>query len=158
MPTQPIPVIEVSGTYRQVGQQIGSRMKDYLHGMSAAMRDHLPPGVSWEALLQQSRLCLTHSRAVYPHLVEELEGIAEGAQVPFDDVFLGMCEDLWESAMWRGGAKGCTDFAARGSATADGSTLLAHTNDLGPESEADLVILKVRAGDDPEFLALSVGG
>jgi isopenicillin-N N-acyltransferase-like protein len=158
MPTQPIPVIEVSGTYRQVGKQIGTKMKDYLQRMSVAMREHLPPGVTWEELLQQSRLCLTHSRAVYPQLVEELEGIAEGAELPFDHVFLGMCEELWEPAMWRGGGKGCTDFAARGKATADGSTLLAHTNDLGPESEKDLVILKVRAGDDPEFLAVSVGG
>jgi len=158
VPTKPIPVLEVSGTYRQVGQQIGSRMQGYLQHMSGAMREHLPPGVTWDQLLGQSRLFLTHSRAVYPKLVEELEGIAEGAQLPLDDLFLGMCEELWESAMWRGGAKGCTDFAARGKATSDGSTLLAHTNDLGPESEEDLVILKVRAGDDPEFLAVSVGG
>ena len=158
MAAQSIPVIEASGTYRQVGQQIGGAMKPCLQRLAAQMHEHLPRGVSWQDLLQKSRLFLTHSRAVYPQYVEELEGIAEGAALPFDDVFLGMCEELWESTMWRGGAKGCTDFAARGKATVDGSTLLAHTNDLGPESEKDLVILKVRAGNDPQFLGVSVGG
>jgi isopenicillin-N N-acyltransferase-like protein len=49
-------------------------------------------------------------------------------------------------------------MVARGRATVDGSTLVAHSNDLGPEVEEDLVILKVRAGDEPEFLGVSVGG
>jgi isopenicillin-N N-acyltransferase-like protein len=99
-------------------------------------------------------------------------------------MFLGVCEELWEPIAWKdqplnaadrlrfsthGGAdsrrrdspeksKGCTDLAARGNATVDRSTLLAHTNDLGPEAEQDLVILRVRAGDEPEFLGVSIGG
>jgi len=162
MTANPIPVIEVRGTYRQVGQQIGERMKPTLQRILSRMRESLPPGVRWEEMLLRSQLCLAHSRAVYPQYVEELEGIAEGAEVPFEEVFLGICEELWEPAAWYGGAstplKGCTDFVARGRATADGSTLLAHTNDLAPEVEEDLVILKVHAGDEPEFLGVTVGG
>jgi isopenicillin-N N-acyltransferase-like protein len=86
--------------------------------------------------------------------VDELEGIAQGAGLPFDEVFVEICEELWEAAAWRG----CTDLVARGRATADGSTLVAHTNDLLPQVEEDLVILKVQAGDDPPFLGVSVGG
>lgn len=157
MATDSIPVIQVSGTHRQVGQEIGARMKPQLQRIVAQMREGLPPGISWEDMLQKGRLCLTHSRAIYSQFVEELEGIAEEAELPFQEVFLGMCEELWEPAMWHR-TKGCTDFAARGRATADGSTLLAHTNDLGPEAEKDLVILKVQAGDEPEFLGVSVGG
>lgn len=157
-----IPVIEVSGPHRQVGQEIGARMKPRLQGMMERMREDLPAGASWKDMLQQGRLCLAHTRAVYPQYVEELEGIAEGADLPFDEVFLGMCEELWEAAAWRVGgarrAKGCTDFAARGRATVKGATLLAHTNDLSPETEEDLVILRVQAGDEPEFLAVSPGG
>jgi len=106
-------------------------------------------------MIDQSRVYLAHSRAVYPRYVEELEGIAEGAGVPFDEVFLSMCEELWEPSVW---SKGCTDMAARGRATLDGSTLLAHTNDLHAEDESSLVILKVQAGDEPEFIAVSAGG
>jgi isopenicillin-N N-acyltransferase-like protein len=105
-------------------------------------------------MLNQSRVYLAHSRAVYPQYIEELEGIAEGAQVPFEEVFLTMCEELWESYSWHG----CTDMAARGKATLDGTTLLAHTNDLLPKSEALLVILKIKAPNEPEFLGISSGG
>jgi isopenicillin-N N-acyltransferase-like protein len=149
-----IPMIEIHGTHHEVGRQIGQRMKPALQRMLAEIRQDLPAGVAWSELLQQGRLYLAHSRAVYPQYIEELEGIAAGADLPFEDLFLEMCEELWEKAAWRG----CTDLVARGRATADGSTLVAHTNDLSPEVEEDLVILKVQAGDDPEFLGVSVGG
>jgi len=133
-------------------------MKPQLQRIVVQMREGLPAGASWEDMLGRSRLYLVHSRAIYPQFVEELEGIAAGAEIPFDEVFLGICEELWEPAMWRGTARGCTDLAARGRATADGSTLLAHTNDLSPETEEDLVILRVQAGVEPEFLGVSAGG
>jgi isopenicillin-N N-acyltransferase-like protein len=162
MGTAPIPVITVRGTFRQVGQQIGARMRPTLQQMVDQQRQGLPPGVEWAEMLRRGQLFLEASQAVYPHYVEELEGIAEGAEVPFAEMFLGMCEELWEPAAWqkagRGASKGCTDLAARGRATVDGSTLLAHTNDLYPQVEKDLVILKVQAGDEPEFLGISVGG
>ncbi len=154
MPNHPLPLIEARGTHRAVGQQIGTKCREQIQSLCAALRHELPPGVTWEAMLAQSRLYLAHSRAVYPQYIEELEGIAEGAQVSFDEVFLTMCEELWESFAWRG----CTDMAARGKATADGSTLIAHTNDLLPKTESMLVLLKVQAGDEPEFLGVSVGG
>jgi isopenicillin-N N-acyltransferase-like protein len=66
-----------------------------------------------------------------------------------------MCEELWESTDW---VRGCSDMAARGRATRDGSTLIAHTNDLKPQTQDDLVILRIQAGDEPEWLGVSVGG
>jgi isopenicillin-N N-acyltransferase-like protein len=154
MSADPIPVIEVRGSHREVGRQIGESMRPTLQRMLPRLREDLVTGVTWEDMLQQGRTYLTHSRAVYPQYVEELEGIAEGADLPFEELFLEMCEELWEAAAWRG----CTDMVARGRATADGATLVAHSNDLSPETEEELVILKVQAGDEPEFLGISVGG
>jgi isopenicillin-N N-acyltransferase-like protein len=155
MTNNPIPMIEARGTYREVGRQIGEQCKAQIQGMLPYLRKDLPVGVAWDAMLDQSKVYLAHSRAVYPQYIEELEGIAEGAGISFDEVFLSMCEELWEPAAWR---KGCTDMAARGRATLDGSTLLAHTNDLSPEAEDVLVILKIQAGDEPEFIGVSAGG
>ena len=160
----PIPVLEVCGSHREVGRQIGARMRPALHRLVARWRTGLPQGVRWADMVQQSQLYLAHSRAVYPQYVEELAGIAEGADLPFSELFPGLCEEMWEPAAWQGRAltsmnpRGCTDFAARGQAVVDGSTLLAHTNDLEPAAEEDLILLKVRAGDEPEFLAVSPGG
>ncbi|MBN1657632.1 MAG: hypothetical protein JXA93_04480 [Anaerolineae bacterium] len=153
--TTSIPFIEVQGTHRQVGEQIGQALSPQIGRMVSRMRGWLPAGVLWEQALDRGRLFLAHSRAAYPQYVEELEGMAAGADVPFEELFLGVCEELWSPDAWH---RGCTDMAARGRATADGSTLLAHTNDLAPEAEGELVILQVRAGDEPQFLGVSPGG
>ena len=155
MKSKAIPVIEARGTHREVGHQIGEQCQLQIESMLSHLQEDLPAGVGWDEMLEQSNIYLQDSRAVYPLYVEELEGIAEGAKVPFDEIFLSMCEELWEAAAWK---KGCSDLAARGPATLDGSTLIAHTNDLLPQSEENLVILKVQAGDEPEFLGVSSGG
>ena len=131
MPPEAIAVVEASGTHRQVGQQIGKAMRTTVQRQMSEMRQGLPAGVTWEQLMQRAQVFLEPSRVAYPQYVDELAGIAQAAEVPFDELFLSMCEELWEKEMWRG-ARGCTDMAARGRATANGATLLAHTNDLAP--------------------------
>jgi isopenicillin-N N-acyltransferase-like protein len=157
-----IPVIEASGNHREVGCQIGEQCRSQIHEMLARLGEGLPSGINGSDMLYQSKLFLAQSQVVYPQYIAELEGIAEGANASFDQIFLSMCEELWEAAAWRDATliapRGCTDMAARGRATLDGSTLVAHTNDLLPETEANLVILKIRAGDEPEFIGVSAGG
>ena len=149
-----IPLVEASGSHHEVGRQIGKKCQAQIRASLDLMKRELVPGVTWGEMLDQSRLYLNYSREVFPQYVNELEGIAEGSQVSFDEIFLSMCEELWEAAAWR---SGCTDMAARGSATSDGSTLIAHTNDLLPESESNLVLLKIQAHDEPQILAVSPG-
>ncbi len=159
---QSIPVIEARGSYRQVGRAIGEQARSHIQAMLADLQGDLPAGVTWEDLLSASRDYEAFGRSTYPQYVEELEGIAEGAGAPFDQIWLAMCEELWEQEAWRAGAqglrRGCTDMAARGSATSDGHTLLAHTNDLSADDESTLVILKIQVGNEPEIIAISVGG
>lgn len=158
MSSEPIPVIEIRGSHRQVGQQIGELNRPRAQALRDDLRNSLPGGVSLEQMLDKGRLCLAHTRNVYPQYVDEISGIAEAMGVSVDELFLSFCEELWEPPTWRFQERGCTDMAARGPATADGSALLAHTNDLGPEAEAKLVILRIQAGDEPEFLGISAGG
>ncbi len=162
MAAEPIPVVAVGGTHREVGRQIGEAIRPKLQKAVAQMRRSLPAGVTWEALLRQGEIYLDHSRAAYPQYVDELEGIVEGAETAFDETFLGVCEELWGPAAWHWAGttteRGCTDFAARGHATVDGSAVVAHTNDLPPEIGDDLIIVRVQAGDEPEFLGISPGG
>jgi isopenicillin-N N-acyltransferase-like protein len=153
--TNEIPIIEARGSHHEVGRQIGQQRQSQIQKMLNLLHDELPERVTWSEMLQHSKLYLEFSRNIYPQYVEELEGIAEGADAPFDEIFLSMCEELWEPAAWQ---RGCTDMAARGPATQDGSTLVAHTNDEYPAEEEILVIVKAQAGDEPEFLGVSSGG
>ncbi len=150
----PIPMIAARGSYREVGQQIGQGCRPQIQNTLALLREELPEGIAWPEMLWQSKRYQDFSRKIYPNYIEEIEGIAEGADVPFDEVFLSMCEELWDDIAWRG----CTDMAALGRATLDGSTLIAHTNDLLPQVEENLVLLKFQAGDEPEILGVSPGG
>jgi isopenicillin-N N-acyltransferase-like protein len=153
-----IPLIKVHGDHREVGRQIGEAMQEPVRRMVAELPRAGRAGRTWQQHLELGASFQAASRSVYPEYVDELEGIAEAADVPFDELFLLMCEELWESPLWTPTGRGCTDMAARGAATAGGATLVAHTNDLAPGAESDLVILQVQAGDEPEFLGVSVGG
>lgn len=151
-----IPLIQARGSHRQVGRQIGQAMAETIRRM---IRDLPEQGTkAWQQRLDLGTVFQAYSRAAYPQFMDELEGIAEAADVPFAHLFLLMCEELWEMPPAGGPSRGCTDMAARGPATANGGTLLAHTNDLSPAAESDLVLLQVQAGDEPEFLGVSVGG
>lgn len=148
-----IETVKASGSHYQVGLQIGAQCRRQIVHSLQQLRQHLPLGKNYQRMLEASQPYLNATKQVFPQYIEELKGLAEGAEVPFEDVFLSMCEELWETAAWRG----CTDMAARGNATLDGSTLVAHTNDLAPDAEEDLVILQIKAEGEPEFLGVSSG-
>lgn len=157
-----LPLIEARGSHRQVGQQIGEQLREVIRSGLEQQRAQVPYQDTWQNMVNQSALYLAFSRLYFPVYVEELKGIAEGADVPFEPLFLSICEEIWDNASRQGLLKprprGCTDMAARASATLNGHTLIAHTNDLLPESEAHLVILKIRVENEPEFLGVSPGG
>jgi isopenicillin-N N-acyltransferase-like protein len=153
-----IPLIQAAGSHYQVGEQIGAAMRDRIHRMIRELSHHLPATRTWQQLLEMGAVFQAFSRSAYPQYMEELQGMADAAAVSFGELFLLLCEELWERPLWGPAGRGCTDMAARGAATTDGATLLAHTNDLAAGVESDLVILQVQAGDEPEFLGVSVGG
>lgn len=158
----PIPVLSAQGSYYQVGLTIGKQMKPHLQVILAQAIKNVPKTVAWKEVQEESNRYLKFTQDVYPHYLSELQGIAAGADVDFVVLFASMCEELWDPHVWElehyHSGKGCTDLAARGRATKDGSTLLAHTNDELPDHENHLVILKIQAEDEPEYLGVSSGG
>lgn len=148
-----IETVKASGSHYQVGLHIGSQCRRQIVHSTQLLLARLPSGKSLEQMLEASQPYLEITKRVFPQYIDELLGIAEGAEVPFKEIFLSICEELWETAAWRG----CTDMAARGIATQDGSTLIAHTNDLSPDAEEDLVLLQIQAEGEPEFLGVSSG-
>ena len=53
--SEPIPVLEVSGTHQEVGRQIGEHVRSALHRRMPQLRERLSTGVSWEDMLLQGR-------------------------------------------------------------------------------------------------------
>ncbi len=160
----PISLIETQGTHYEVGYQIGVAARDALGAMYAETRTEY--GDKWSALLRASAPFLAATQKHLPKVLEEMRGCADGARIPFDDLFLMSIEELlyeevrgFESErITPSNPKGCSDLAAAPPATWDGHVWLAHNNDLSKSSIHQLFVTHLRVNGEPEILAVTVGG
>lgn len=166
-----IPIIQARGTPYEVGYQIGAAAREHLRAMHAETLAEY--GDRWRALLKQCIPFADATRQHLPRVMEELRGVAHGADIPPDDLFLMSVEELLYEEV-RGSEidgqrpppvtrhpsppKGCSDLAAAPPATRDGHVWLAHNNDLDAETRAHLFVTRFCVDDEPEILAITVGG
>jgi isopenicillin-N N-acyltransferase-like protein len=93
--------------------------------------------------------------AELPWLVEELDGVAAGAGADPLAVFAASIEEI--AVEEPAPASRCSDLVAAPPATADGHVWAAHNNDLGPESEDELIALEWRVPGDPVVFTIGIG-
>jgi isopenicillin-N N-acyltransferase-like protein len=157
----PPPLVEVSGTHREMGQQIGEASREQVqHSVVNAHtlieQSYAAVELTWEGAKIQSRKYLPFAEERYAQYVEELRGIAEGANVSFDDLMVvNAMEAVTMDALH---LTRCTSFAVNETRTADGHVLVAHNEDWVPEDENDVYVISARPRDDPPFLAMTYGG
>jgi isopenicillin-N N-acyltransferase-like protein len=157
----PPPLIEVSGTHQEMGCLIGEARREQIrHSIANAhilidqSYDQLE--LKWEGAQIQARKYLPFAEERYPQFVDELRGIARGADVSFDDVVvLNAMEAVTMDALH---LTRCTSFAVNEQRTADGHILAAHNEDWVPEDEDDVYVILAKPKDEPPFLAMSYGG
>jgi hypothetical protein len=122
-PLEGYPSLEVQGSHGEIGFALGARMR-------GRHRDHLALSRSYPDCLAYlhgrggphlERL-LGHSRERFPHLVEELEGMAAGLEMPFMELFAHLCRSEIGVAVQ---TPGCSTLAHREA----GRVLLAHNED-----------------------------
>ncbi len=160
MSSTPIPIITARGTAYEVGYQIGVAAREPLRAMQFETRHEY--GAKWQTLLAQAIPFQNATRQHLPRVMQEMRGVADGADISFDDFFLLSVEELLYEELQGQVApsknKGCSDLAAAPPATRDGHVWLAHNNDLGASARDQLVVAKLRVADEPEILAVTVGG
>jgi len=157
----PPPLIEVSGTHREMGRQIGEARREQVRHSIANARmlieetyDQLE--LTWEGAQIQARKYLPFAEELYPQFVEEMRGIAEGAAAVYDDVVaLNAMEGVTMDALH---LTRCTSLAVNEQRTADGHVLAAHNEDWVPEDEADVFVISAKPREEPPFLAMTYGG
>lgn len=104
---------------------------------------------------------LTAARRLTPDLVEEVEGLSEGAGLSFADAFaLQLIDEEWAFSARRTRARArdkCSSLAILGT---DGApTLIGQTMDLGAYTDGFQVLLRLAAdGSAPDRLVFSVAG
>ena len=157
----PPPLVRVSGTHREMGRQIGEACRKQVqhgveNGRNLVADAYQQLELTWAGAQIQARKYLPFAQERYPQYVEELMGIAEGADVVFEDlVVINAMESVTMDALH---LTRCTSMAVNDERTADGHVLLAHNEDWVPEDEDDVFIILANPKHDPPFLAMTYGG
>ena len=135
------PLIEVSGNSHEMG---------YQHGVQAAniiarylLWIEMMTGKSRDELCPKAMKFLPFFEKFSPSYVEEIKGLAKGADISFEEAML--CQVRDEADYMNDG--GCTAFALKGSATTNGQTLAGQNQDLPPEYSDVAILLKVKPTD-----------
>jgi isopenicillin-N N-acyltransferase-like protein len=146
----PIPLVRASGSHHDVGLALGRATAPIVRRAVAAC----PQGA--RARAEPFREVTAQE---LPWLVEEWDGVAEGAGVDPLALFAVSVEQLWDEPPSHGtGARGrCSDLAARAPATVDGHVWVAHNNDLSAGAEADLVAAEREVPGEPLVFSIGVG-
>jgi len=168
--TQKIPLLELRGTPRQCGRIHGETLRsliaEFLATSYEVHRVNMPMVASREALVDFSRRNLGFLRRYSPDLLEEMEGIAEGAGQAFDDIlflnsFLEL-EDLRAPSLGGkildGNLWGCTTFNVLPSASGDGNSYIGQTFDMEQYYTKFNCLLRIQQGDGLISLVYSLAG
>jgi isopenicillin-N N-acyltransferase like protein len=157
----PPPMIEVKGSHREIGRQIGEACtiqvrRSIENARSLISSTYSVLELTWEGALIQASKYLPFAQERYPRYIEELNGIAEGAGVPFDDLaVLTAMEAVTMDALH---LTRCTSFAVNGDRTMNGHVLIAHNEDWLPEDEDDVLIIHAVPDKEPPFMSMTYGG
>jgi isopenicillin-N N-acyltransferase-like protein len=182
-----IRVLTLSGTPRERGVSHGQLLQDRIHDLNERLvrsMEAMPRAEGGLVLRFPESTLLAYARAhapaigdYAPELLAEMEGIAEGAEIPFDRILLLNCvaevrrlfaTDYAAQAIDRSlvvtplpppapALPGCTCLAAQGDATRDGQVIIGQTYDTDAYWEP--VVFRIREeGAGPEQLVMGHAG
>ncbi len=113
-------------------------------------------GLGRRAVFEQAERFMPAIASFAPHLLEEIRGIAEGAQCDAREIVaINARTELMYGVTNR---PECTSIAISGTASADGHTRVAQNWDWHPSLVGSLVLWLVRRGDGPDLLTLTEAG
>jgi isopenicillin-N N-acyltransferase like protein len=160
-PIRRILCVRVAGSHREIGRQIGEACPDQIRHSILNARNLITNAYSdlqltWEGARTQARKYLPFAQERFPQYVDEIMGMAEGAEVSFDDVMVvNAMEAVTMDALH---LTKCTSMAVNEDRTADGHVLIVHNEDWLPEDEQDVYLVHASPEGEPTFLAMTYGG
>ena len=163
-----MPMLRVQGSHREVGRQIGEACARAVHTEVDFEREAVPG--DGRTMAEQLKLAAEYRDFTLrrmPHLVEELDGVSEGAGVDPLRVFAASVEEIWaEEEAPPSGANGsalgsergrCSDLVAGPPATKGNAILIAHNNDLDAGVDPHLTAIDWNVDDEPRVFTIGVG-
>jgi isopenicillin-N N-acyltransferase like protein len=146
--------IEVSGSPRELGRQIGEAAREEIRGFCevALERVNLTVSVSREKAFDVARRSRAFADEYRPDLVEELQGTAEASGVTLDELMLLQVRNQFMPEE----AGGCTSFAIQPSVDVD--SVVAQTWDNDPVLDDFTIVLTRRPAGKPASISCTQAG
>ena len=157
-----LPFIQVRGAPFEIGRQYGelAREKIMLHAMNQkwAMARRKPEDPEWWR--REIPKYLPIYEKLVPHMVEEMQGMARGARVDLDDVYLINFRDNIPAVLRKPEPpeEGCTSFGLSGEVTLSGEPMVGQTKDTEPISADLYVVLAMYQKGRPDILQMPYAG
>ena len=155
-----LPLIEVSGTHREIGRQVGEAASDRIRRSLAYYEDNIEwlAGMSFPAAEQRALGLLPFAQRALPQYVEELAGMAEGAGVSFERLLVLNCgEEVLCAPRPRAeeDQPRPTDHCTCLAIATPGRTIMGHNEDWVEDDIENMVLLSITARDGTRILALT---
>ncbi len=160
----PFPLIDLSGGPRERGRTHGKAAADRLRrGAKMYAESLLKSGVDWAELERRAEALVPSIEKFDPTYIEEMRGIAEGANEPFAAVVLmnartEMVAAARQEQEARQVPDGCTAALALPEASADGVLLHGQNWDWRAECAETGVLLRIHRDDGPDILTFTEAG
>jgi isopenicillin-N N-acyltransferase-like protein len=162
-----IPHVRIQGGHRERGRQLGEQVRDRVRRSIEAYDEVFAnyAGWSWDDVRNEARRYEEAIRRFDARYLEEMRGIAEGADVGFEDVLaINVRTEVMFAAKARRAEtearrpEGCSAFAVLPEASDTGHTLVGQNWDWLPHSSDTVVVLEVTQDDGPDFVTVVEAG
>jgi len=160
------PHVRVTGTPRERGRAYGEQARERVRRSIEAYREVFAAyaGWDWDAVTEQARAYEAPIERFEPRYLEEMRGIAEGADVQDADVLaINVRTEVMFAAKARQ-ANGvrrvgeCSAFAVTPDRSADGHTLIGQNWDWLLHASDTCVVLEVQQDVGPDFVTVVEAG
>lgn len=147
----PLEIFRASGSHRECGVQVGEFWAELINREVDFSSSQMQGRTESEQLaLAAAYRDVTVGE--FPWVVEEIDGMAEGANVDALALFAVTIEEIWGEAATTLGR--CSDLVAGPPSTRDGRFLVAHNNDLDAKDEDELLAVSWSVPGEPETFTL----
>jgi isopenicillin-N N-acyltransferase like protein len=159
------PFIEVSGTPRNVGLQYGRKAAGRIHrSIELYRRIFAEKGVDWTLARATAGRFAARIEHTYPRIAEEMRALAEGADVPFEDIVaINSRTELLHGSFGKARTNvddidGCTGAVVLPPTTREGHLIHAQNWDWRDECAESAIVLKIAPDVGPTMLLFAEAG
>jgi len=148
-------VLQLEGDHYQIGYQHGKALAIEIEQSIKLRYEHLKHNlnIDFEEAIQEALKYLPNAEKYFPEYIEEIEGISEGAQIPFENIFfIQVASELAFRPLVH-----CSAFAVTAKYVREGKVLIGQNMDSMP-SYRNYFVFHIKTKGKPEILMLAIPG